>query len=119
MTGAPRGGRLTIELTTVGARSGEPRPVTLYAFPDDDSLVVVGSLGGSARNPAWVHNLRANPVASVTAEALTREMRAREVAGEERARLWSMVAAGYPMYAAFQRRTKRTIPLFVLEPVAG
>jgi deazaflavin-dependent oxidoreductase (nitroreductase family) len=63
-----------------------------------------------------VHNLRANPVASLAVGTSTREVRAREVGGEERERLWALVSAGYPMYAAFQRRTKRVIPLFVLNP---
>ncbi|HET7520996.1 MAG TPA: nitroreductase/quinone reductase family protein [Candidatus Limnocylindria bacterium] len=124
MTPAPRVERLTVRLTTVGAKSGEPRPVTLYAFADGDfadgdALVVVGSLGGSARNPAWVHNLRANPVASLTVGKTTRRVRAREVGGQERQQLWALVAAGYPMYAAFQRRTKRVIPLFVLDAVVA
>src|SRR5687768_16337098 len=110
--------QLTISLTTTGRTSGQPRPVTLYGFKDGDGIVIVGSLGGSARNPAWVHNLRADPNARLKAGASTRPVMAREVDGTERDRLWRVVAAAFPLYEAYQRRTKRTIPLFVLEPVA-
>jgi hypothetical protein len=36
--------------------------------------------------------------------------------GGEADRLWPMVLAMYPGYADYQARTKRAIPLFVLEP---
>jgi deazaflavin-dependent oxidoreductase (nitroreductase family) len=54
-----------ITLTTTGRRSGQPRTVTLYAWPGGDDLVVVGSMGGAASDPAWAHNLRAEPRAVV------------------------------------------------------
>jgi deazaflavin-dependent oxidoreductase (nitroreductase family) len=103
--------RLTIHLTATGRRSGASRTVTLYAFTDGKGLVVVGSRGGAARHPAWVHNLRAEP------HAIVARGRAREVTGaEERSRLWQLVTEAFPLYASYQRRTERTIPLFVLEP---
>ena len=108
--------RLTILLTTRGAKSGKPRPAELYAWPDADRLVIVGSSGGSARHPAWVHNLRAHPRATVQHGRTVCEMASREVTDpEERARLWSFVVEQFPLYATYQRRTKRLIPLFLLE----
>jgi deazaflavin-dependent oxidoreductase (nitroreductase family) len=108
--------RLTIDLTTRGARSGTARTVKLYAWPDEDRLVIVGSSGGSARHPAWVHNLRADPRATVTRGRSTVEMRAREVSDAvERERLWPFVVEQFPLYATYQQRTQRLIPLFVLE----
>lgn len=104
-----------VKLTTTGRKSGEPRRVTLYAFPDGDRLVVVGSLGGAANDPAWAGNLRSNPEATVRVDGELRTVRAREVDGVERDRLWQLVVKGFPMYAAYQRKTKRQIPLFVLE----
>lgn len=112
--------RLRILLTTRGARSGKPRTIELYAWPDADRLVIVASDSGSARHPAWVHNLRANPGATVQRGGHTLEVTAREVIdAEERARLWPYVAEQFPLYATYQRRTKRLIPLFVLEEPAG
>ncbi len=108
-----------VKLTTTGRKSGEPRRVTLYAFEDGDRLVVVGSLGGAAKDPAWAGNLRVNPEATVRVDGEPRTVRAREVDGEERERLWQLVVKEFPLYATYQRRTKRTIPLFVLEPSSG
>ncbi len=56
---------MNVVLATTGRRSGTPRAVPLYAWPDGDRLVVVGSWGGSARHPAWALNLRAHPGATV------------------------------------------------------
>jgi deazaflavin-dependent oxidoreductase (nitroreductase family) len=110
--------RLTLSLTTTGRTSGKPRMVTLYGFEDGDRVVIVGSQGGAARHPAWVHNLRADPRAALALGTATRAVRAREVDGDERERLWLLVTAAFPLYATYQRRTARTIPLFALEPVA-
>ena len=106
---------MQIKLTTTGRRTGTPREVTLYAWPDADRLVIVGSWGGKPQDPAWVGNLRAEPHASVRAGRQDRPMRAREVHGKEREWLWELVCAAFPLYRAYQRRTTRTIPLFVLE----
>jgi deazaflavin-dependent oxidoreductase (nitroreductase family) len=108
--------RLTIALTTTGRRSGRSRTATLYAFTDAGNLVIVGSRGGAARHPAWVHNLRAEPRATVRRGRAEEAVVANEVAdGVERERLWQLVTAAFPLYGAYQRRTARTIPLFVLE----
>jgi deazaflavin-dependent oxidoreductase (nitroreductase family) len=105
-----------VTLISTGRRTAKPRPVSLYAFDDDDRLVIVGSAGGKADDPAWVANLRADPQASVRDGSAERAVRAREVDGSERDRLWRLVVDGFPLYETYQRRTKRTIPLFVLEP---
>ena len=105
-----------MRLTTSGRRTDEPRTVTLYAFETPGgALVITGSRGGSAHDPAWAHNLRANPKATVKVGREEHDVVAREVAGEERERLWKLVTREFPMYETFQRRTKRVIPLFVLE----
>ena len=109
---------MQVRLTTTGRRSGEPRTVILYAFEaGDGALVIVGSRGGAARDPAWAHNLRQQPEAVVKVGREDRPVLAREVGlGPERDRLWSLVCDAFPLYATYQLRTKRLIPLFVLEP---
>lgn len=111
-------GRVKVILTTKGRKTGQGRPVPLYAFADGDRLVIVGSRGGSARDPAWANNLRADPDATVRLGKELREVRAYEAEGDERDRLWRLVSAAFPLYETYRRRTTRTIPLFILEPVA-
>jgi deazaflavin-dependent oxidoreductase (nitroreductase family) len=108
-----------VKLTTTGRRSGSPRQVTLYAFEDGDRLVVVGSLGGAAKDPAWVGNLRVEPHATIRLGGEARDVRAHEIDGTERDRLWTLVTKEFPMYASYQRKTERVIPLFSLETVSG
>ena len=110
---------MNVFLTTTGRRSGQAREIPLYAWPDGDRLVVVGSKGGAATDPAWAHNLRAEPMATVKVGREVRPVHAIEVSGNERDRLWDLVCAEFPLYATYQRRTKRTIPLFALEPAEG
>jgi deazaflavin-dependent oxidoreductase (nitroreductase family) len=107
----------TVKLTTTGRHSGEPREVTLYAFDDGDRIVVVGSLGGAPKDPAWAGNLRSEPRATVRNGREEHAVRAHEVDGPERERLWKLVTEAFPLYASYQRKTDRVIPLFVLEPV--
>jgi len=113
--------KVTITLTTTGRKSGQPRPVTLYAFEDGEDLIIVGSLGGSPHDPAWVSNLRAKPRATVRVAKKDRPVRAREaqVPSPERDRLWKLVTEAFRYYVTYQRKTERVIPLFVLEPVAN
>ncbi len=110
--------RHQIRLTTRGRRSGEPRTVTLYAWPDDEDLIIVGSAGGRARHPAWALNLRDTPTADVQEGKRRWAVRAHEATGKERERHWQLVTAAFPLYATYQRRTSRTLPLFVLEPAS-
>ena len=106
-----------ITLIATGRRSGTPRAVTLYAFDDGENLVIVGSRGGSAKDPAWAANLRDNPLATVRIGRQDREVRAHEVDGADRDRLWELVIKDFPMYTYYERKTKRLIPLFALEPI--
>jgi len=119
--GGPLGrslGNLTVLLTTTGRHSGKRRTTAIWAYPDGDALVLVGSSGGNRRTPAWVLNLRAQPEATVQVRRETRPVRAREAAGDEYGRLWTMVVAAYPGYAAYLMWAQRVIPLVVLEGAA-
>jgi deazaflavin-dependent oxidoreductase (nitroreductase family) len=107
---------LQIQLTTIGRRSGQEHQVTIYAFPDGDDLVVVGSYAGRPKDPDWAANLKAHPRAIVKRGRRSVEHRAKVVDGAERQRLWRLVVEAFPMYETYQRKTDRVIPLFVLEP---
>jgi deazaflavin-dependent oxidoreductase (nitroreductase family) len=83
---------------------------------DGDDVVLVASKGGHPKNPAWYHNLRANPETVVQIGRERRPVRARVANAEERKRLWPKAVATYGGYRGYQQRTKREIPLVVLEP---
>jgi deazaflavin-dependent oxidoreductase (nitroreductase family) len=103
-------------LDHVGARSATRRTSPLVYGVDGANLVLVASKGGYPKNPAWFHNLRANPDTSVQVGPRVRNVRARVAEGEERKRLWSLMVGVYPGYESYRRRTEREIPLVVLEP---
>jgi deazaflavin-dependent oxidoreductase (nitroreductase family) len=105
---------MQIKLTTTGRTSGRDRTVTLYAWEDGDELLVVGSWAGRERDPDWAGNLRAEPSASVTKGKETSEVTAHELSGEARDRAWELVVERFPMYATYQRKTTRRIPVFAL-----
>jgi deazaflavin-dependent oxidoreductase (nitroreductase family) len=104
-------------VTHRGNITGEIRKTPLMRVREGNNYILVGSQGGAPKNPAWVHNLRANPHIELRDEITVRPMRVREVKdAAERARLWTLAVAAYPPYAEYQTRTKRQIPVFVAEP---
>jgi F420H(2)-dependent quinone reductase len=103
-------------LNHVGAKSGKQRTNPLAYLRDGDDLVIVASKGGSARNPAWFHNLRANPDTSVQVGPERRAVHARVANAAEREHLWPKVLDVYSGYRGYQERTEREIQLVILEP---
>jgi deazaflavin-dependent oxidoreductase (nitroreductase family) len=106
-----------VMLTTTGAKSGRQSTLPLVALPEGDRLVVIASNYGQRRNPAWYHNLRANPRATVCFEGVTREMLARELEGEERDRHYERGIEVYPGWTQYRKRANRRIPVLELTPV--
>jgi deazaflavin-dependent oxidoreductase (nitroreductase family) len=112
LTGLP-----IVELTTIGARSGEPRTLPLIGVPDGDRLVLVASNYGQHHNPAWYYNLKTNPRCSTAFRGQRCEMEAYEAEGEERQRLWELDVSVYPPRNHYaQRAGHRRIPVMVLQP---
>ena len=116
LIGARRAGMSFLLLTTTGRKSGRSRTVPLLYMKDGESYVIVGSNGGNATHPAWVHNLRAQPAAEVQAGTKHLRMSAHEANDEERARLWPKIVGLYRSYEEYQKGTDRKIPLVILEP---
>ncbi len=100
----------------VGAKSGTERSSPLLYIEDGEDMVIVASKGGYERNPAWFHNLRANPDTKVQVGSRKVPVKARVATAEERERLWPKVVSAYRGYRDYQRRTEREIPLVILEP---
>ena len=106
-----------IIVTHRGNRTGAVRKTPLMRVRDGNAYVLVASQGGAPQDPVWVHNLRANPDVELRDLAVVTPMRTREVTdAAERARLWKLAAAAFPPYDDYQKKTSRTIPVFVAEP---
>lgn len=110
------GGRPIVVLTSLGAVSGRLRKTALMRVEYEGCYLAVASAGGGVRNPRWVHNLRTNPRVELQDGAARGEYVARELDGAERETWWTIAVAAFPTYATYERKTKRLIPLFVLEP---
>lgn len=117
--GADNRGRPVIVLTSVGAKTGKLRKTPLMRVEHGGVYAVVASLGGAPNHPVWYHNLKADPHVELQDGATKRDYLAREVTGEEKAVWWGRAVETWPDYAAYQRKTERQIPVFVLEPVDG
>ena len=108
MTGLP-----IVMLTTTGAKSGRRRTLPVLGVPNDGNLVVIASNYGQDRNPAWYHNLRAHPRASITFQGERREVVARELM--RRASAYALVrdlpglarTASAPIYAVIELRPRQ------------
>lgn len=107
-------GRPVVILTSVGATSGKIRKTPLMRVEHDGEYAVVASQGGAPRHPLWYHNVVAHPHVQLQDGAITRDMVAREVRGDEKATWWERAVEAWPDYASYQTRTNREIPLFVL-----
>ena len=80
-------------LDHIGARSGKVRTTPLAYLADGEDVVLVASKGGHPRNPAWFHNLMANPDTTIQVGSERRAVHARLVTANERERLWPEVVS--------------------------
>jgi deazaflavin-dependent oxidoreductase (nitroreductase family) len=101
-------------LTVAGRKSGKRRTTPLLYGRDGDNYVVIASMGGAPKHPAWYHNLKGQE-AEILVGRERRRVRAREAEGEERERLWALMVSLYPSYDEYQTKTERRIPVVVLE----
>ena len=108
-----------IVLTTRGNLTGKVRKTPLMRVEHDGRYAVVASQGGAPNHPVWYYNVTADPHVTLQDGPTVRDYLAHEARGEEKAEWWAIAVAAYPDYAAYQRRTEREIPLFVLEPVGN
>jgi deazaflavin-dependent oxidoreductase (nitroreductase family) len=111
--GQTQGGLHALMLETVGARTGEPRSAMLgYVEERPGSWLVVASLAGAARNPAWLHNLAREPRATVEfGDGRRVDVLAETLDGADLTAAWERVATEAPEYDRYRSKTDRTIPV--------
>ena len=101
-----------------GRKSGRTLYSILQYYRHAEQVAIVASKGGMANNPAWYLNLVAEPACTVQIATFTTTAIARTVSGEERAQWWSRITREQPVQLDYQARTKRLIPIIVLEMAA-
>ncbi|WP_410669628.1 nitroreductase family deazaflavin-dependent oxidoreductase [Amycolatopsis sp. cmx-4-68] len=109
-------GKNVLLLTTIGAKSGEERLSPLVYTRDGDRYVIAASMGGAPKNPAWYHNLVANPKVTVEVGTEKFEATATVIADRaERDRLYAGMVEHAEGFAEYETLTTRVIPIVVLE----
>jgi deazaflavin-dependent oxidoreductase (nitroreductase family) len=115
ITEGPFVGTPVLLLSTKGAKTGAQYTTPLVYTRDGDRFVIIASKGGAPTNPAWFHNLVANPTVTLEVGPERFEAEASVAQGEERDRLFDAQAAMMPNFAEYQEKTTRRIPVVVLD----
>jgi deazaflavin-dependent oxidoreductase (nitroreductase family) len=110
-------GRPIVVITSRGAVSGKLRKNPVMRVEHEGEYAAVASVGGAPENPAWYHNLLANPVVDLQDGPEPASYVARLATGADREEWWARAVAAFPNYADYARKTDREIPVFVLTPV--
>ena len=105
-------GHDSLLLTTRGCSSGKLRRTALWYLRDGDRYL----LAGSTADPGWVRNVRAHPAVVVQIRADTFAALARVASAAERAAVWERMTTEIPKYAGYQERSRRELPVVILEP---
>ena len=105
-------------LETLGRKSGQTRTNGLMYLDRGDSWAVAASWAGEPKHPLWYLNLVAQPEATIQMGGRRVAVRARELAGDERAVVWKEIVTQDPGFAVYEERTRgiREIPVVLLEP---
>jgi len=114
--GGPFEGAPLLLLHHIGARSGKSRINPVMYLRDGDRYIIFASKGGADSNPDYYYNIKAHPDIQIEVGDETIDVRAEEITGLERDRLFARQASLYPAFGEYQRGTKRTIPVVALIP---
>jgi deazaflavin-dependent oxidoreductase (nitroreductase family) len=114
------GGLHSFVLETTGAKSGETRRAVVGYLEEPNGWLVIASKGGAPTNPAWAHNLMANPHATVVlADGRRVAVRAERISGEDERRAWQRIEVDAPEFPKYKAKTSRHIPIFRLTRAAS
>jgi deazaflavin-dependent oxidoreductase (nitroreductase family) len=114
--GQVRGLRVLL-LTTTGRKTGKVRTTPLGHFEHDGGYVIIGSNAGFDTHPAWFHNLKSNPHATIQVGDKRLEVSAEIVGPEQRHQLWGRLIELASGYADYAKKTRREIPIVILRPM--
>ena len=105
-----------VQLTTIGAKTGQLRTMPLLALFDDEKIALIASSLGRAHHPGWYYNLKKNPECNNQQKGRSKKYIARETESDERDKYWQLALSFYQGYEKYKERAGRKIPVMVLEP---
>ena len=106
-------------LTTVGRKTGKKRVTPVMYIRDGRSYVVTASNNGAKRNSSWFLNLKANPQITIEVDGTRKSMTAHQASMDDKSRLWPQLVEQAPFFEGYRKKTKRDIPMVILEPIDG
>ena len=109
-------GTSCLVLHTIGRKSGETRRFPLIYGRDGADYVVVASKGGAPEHPGWYLNLLAHPDVVIQVWGDVIPVTARTGTPADKARVWPIMTAQWPLYDDYQAGTRREIPVVLLRP---
>ncbi|HEU5001633.1 MAG TPA: nitroreductase family deazaflavin-dependent oxidoreductase [Actinomycetota bacterium] len=117
--GGPFEGAPVVLVHHHGRKTGQERVNPMMYLPDetnDDVIYVFASKAGAPSHPDWYRNLTAAGEGSVELGTDTYHVTVRDLAGEERDRIYTEQARRYPQFADYAKKTEgiRTIPVLEL-----
>jgi deazaflavin-dependent oxidoreductase (nitroreductase family) len=115
--GGPFAGRTLLLLHTIGAKSGEKRINPVAYINDGDRFVIIASKGGAPNNPDWFYNIAANPEVQIEVGTEQLKVMAKITTEPERTRLYEKMIEMMPGFAEYRLKTKRIIPVILLERI--
>jgi deazaflavin-dependent oxidoreductase (nitroreductase family) len=117
VTSGPLAGHPLLVMSSRGARTGEGRRAILTYHRDGDDYIVAGTAGGSKKDPAWIHNLKAESDVDIEVGKAQFDAKASIVQNDaERQRLWDDHVRALPWFADYPAQTGRVIPMVRLTP---
>ena len=107
-------GRDLLLLTTTGRKSGRAHTTPMVYVRDGDRLLVFASKAGAPTHPDWYLNLVADPNVVVEVGADRYDAIAAPLPSDERDRAFAEQAARNSVFAEYQAKTDRVIPVVAL-----
>jgi deazaflavin-dependent oxidoreductase (nitroreductase family) len=105
-----------LRLITNGRKTGRAHETELYYFEHEDQFVVTASAGGRPSHPDWYLNILADPKVKIKLGKQTTEATARKAGPQLRNKLWAELIKMADIYAGYQKKTTRVIPMVLLQP---
>ena len=106
-----------VEITTIGAKTGQPRTMPLIGIVADEKIALIASSFGREHNPGWYYNLKKHSECEVLFNGRIGKYIARELEGDEYHHYWQMAISIYAGYEKYKERAAhRHIPVMLLEP---